>query len=257
MLNKIKSHFSGWKPEHKAMAAHFPSNEEIKSQLVADHCKEHVVVAFYTTDPIYTNEARRMLASAQRLELKTDITPVKRAGEWVRNASMKAAFLSRQRTIHSGPMLYVDVDAVFHRNPWPQLTQLKADIAVYYEKSGRLLAGTIFIADTAAAQNLLDEWAKRCNASPDIWDQVILEEILAEDTLKTNPIYQIAILPVSFCWIFDKSDNSNTSEVFIEHLQASRESCNKKSFFRPMKSRLKRRRDRTLEIENILFSTSD
>ncbi len=257
MFNKIKSHLSAWKPEHKAMATRFPSNEEVKSHHIEERNKEHFVVAFHTTDPIYSNEAKRMLASAQRLELKTDITPVQSTGKWVRNASMKAEFLAKQRANHRGSLLYVDVDAVFHRNPWPQLTQLDADIAVYYEENGRLLAGTIFIADTPATQDLLNEWAKRCNANPDIWDQMVLEEILAEDMVMARPQYRVARLPVSFCWIFDKSDNLSTSEVFIEHLQASRENSYKPSLFRPMKSRLKRRRDRTAEIEKILFSTSD
>lgn len=257
MFNKIKSQFSAWKPEHKAMATRFPNNEEVKSYRIDERNKENFVVAFHTTDPIYSNEAKRMLASAQRLELKTDITPVQSTGEWVRNASMKAEFLAKQRTSHRGSLLYVDVDAVFHRNPWPLLAQLDTDIAVYYEENGRLLAGTIFIADTPSAQDLLNTWAKRCNVNPDIWDQVVLEEILAEDMLRTESQYRVARLPVSFCWIFDKSDNLSSSEIFIEHLQASRENSYKPNLFRPMKSRLKRRRDRIAEIENILFSTSD
>lgn len=86
---------------------------------------------------------------------------------------------------------------------------------------------------------------------------MVLEEIIAEDAQRASPQYRVARLPNSFCWIFDNCENVVTTEVFIEQLQASREKSQKNSPFRPMKSRLRRRRDRTAEIENILFSTFD
>lgn len=251
ILNK----FRAWKPEHRAMSVDFPNAHKLAEVSVKDKNSAHPVIGFYTKDPIYEGEAKRMTASACRLGLEVLTTPVTGTGDWVRNASMKAQFLAEQRTVLSGPLLYVDVDAVFHRDPWSYLNSLDCDMAVYYEASGHLLAGTIFIADTQAAQELLNEWMARCNANPDIWDQVVLEEIIAEDAASLKPKFRISILPVSFCWIFDKLDNNSVDEVYIEQLQASRETKKKRKLFGRVSSNLKRRRERTAEIERILFQS--
>jgi hypothetical protein len=97
-------------------------------------------VAFYTKNSLYEFEARRMVSSARRLGLSVETTAFDSAGSWVRNASLKAAFLLEARQQHRGPLLYVDVDAVFHRNPWPQLSQYECDIALYRE-NGRCFRG--------------------------------------------------------------------------------------------------------------------
>ena len=99
---------------------------------------------------------------------------------------MKPGVLVGMRRKHRGPMLYVDVDAVFHRNPWPSLAALDCDIAAYHEPDGHLLSGTLYINDTPAAATLLDEWAAACGANPDEWDQLVLERILAEDAARAN-----------------------------------------------------------------------
>ena len=62
-----------------------------------------------------------------------------------------------------------------------------------------------------------------CGANPDEWDQLVLERILAEDAARAEPRYRQARLPVAYCWIFDKIDNAASAQVYIEHLQASRE----------------------------------
>lgn len=235
------------------MKVAFPSATPLQTDKAISSLGSHKIVAFYTTDPIYEHEAKRMSASARRVGLEVVSTPVTGTGDWVRNASMKAQFLAEQRRIHSGPFLYVDVDAVFHRDPWPYLNTINADVAVYYEESGRLLAGTILISDTPAAQRLLDEWMERCNANPDIWDQVVLEDIIAEDAALSTPQYRIGLLPVSFCWIFDKLDNNVVEKVFIEQLQASRETKKKIKLFGRVSKALNRRRERTAEIERVLF----
>lgn len=235
------------------MSVAFPDDSQLESCSVTDKNSLHPVIGFYTKDPVYENEAKRMSASARRLGLNVITTPLTGTGDWVRNASMKAQFLADQRQSLKGSLLYVDVDAVFHRNPWPYLNSLNADIAVYYEASGRLLAGTIYIADTPAAQILLNEWKQRCNADPTIWDQIVLEQIIAEDSLSSEPKYRVSLLPVSFCWIFDKTDNDLVEKVYIEQLQASREMKKKTKLFGRISSNLRRRRERTQEIERIIF----
>lgn len=253
MLRRILNKFITWKLEHRAMVVDFPTDDQIQTMVASRRAETHSIIAFYTKDRIYENEARRMVASAKRLQLDVKAVPVAGVGSWVRNASMKASFLAKQRPLHKGPLLYVDVDAVFHSNPWPYLNTIEADIAVYYEPNGRLLAGTILISDTPASQKILDEWARRCNANPDIWDQVVLEEIIAEDAMSNRPQYDVARLPVSFCWIFDKLDNDIVDEIYIEQLQASRETKKKVRLFGRVGRSLKRRRQRAADIERILF----
>ncbi|WZB63719.1 putative nucleotide-diphospho-sugar transferase [Achromobacter xylosoxidans] len=191
-----------------------------------------MTVAFFTRDSIYETEKNRLVRSAERLQLPVDAQAIDTTGSWVRNAAMKPGVLVGMRRKHRGPMLYVDVDAVFHRNPWPSLGALDCDIAAYHEPDGHLLSGTLYINDTPAAATLLDEWAAACGANPDEWDQLVLERILAEDAARAEPRYRQARLPVAYCWIFDKIDNAASAQVYIEHLQASRESQQLKGLFR-------------------------
>ncbi|WZB74506.1 hypothetical protein WJ972_28610 [Achromobacter insuavis] len=63
----------------------------------------------------------------------------------------------------------------------------------------------------------------------------------------------MAVLPVAYCWIFDKTDNAPCAEVYIEHLQASREAKQRKRAFGRVGRAVRRRRDRVREVERILF----
>ncbi|QND54319.1 glycosyltransferase family 77 protein [Phyllobacterium sp. 628] len=196
-----------------------------------------------------------MIASVTRLGLNVSSTPIVSTGSWVRNASLKAEFLFNERRSKRGPLLYVDVDAVFHRDPWPALAELKGDVAVYYEPSdGRLIAATILINDTPAAQQLMEAWKDRCNSNPDIWDQVVLQEIIEENAASGVLQIDVRRLSSSFCWIFDRVSNEPVETVYIEQLQASREATRKKRWFGRINKRLARRRERVEEIERILFA---
>lgn len=208
------------------------------------------IVGFYTSNSIYEHEARRMVASAKRLGLTVQTTAVGSAGSWVRNAALKPTFLVEARKAHRGPMLYVDVDAVFHRDPWSALADFDCDVAVYREEGNRLISATILFGDTPAAMRLLDVWKERCDRDPDIWDQVVLEQILDEDRASGNPQYRVGALPVSFCWIFDRLSNAKSDAVFIEQLQASRQA--KAGEKRGRNKMLERRRDRIAMIEAVL-----
>ncbi|TCM58509.1 nucleotide-diphospho-sugar transferase [Rhizobium sp. PP-F2F-G48] len=229
----------------------FPDDGEAKAKSAKSIDPLKTVIGFYTTNSLYENEAARMSASARRLGLSVETTPVKSAGSWVRNASLKAGFLHEQRLSRRGALLYVDVDAVFHNNPWPSLAAHTGDISVFYSPlTGNLLAGTILINDTKNASDLLAAWKDRCDANPEIWDQIVLEEIVAEDKAAVSPRFDIRELPASYCWIFDSPFQIDGEGVFIEHLQASREAKNSRLLF--PKKRLRRRRRRIRYIESRL-----
>ncbi len=257
MFLRLFDKFRPWGRAHRKMAVAFPTPAELAARKRADTGPVGTVVAFYTTNSFYEHEKERLLASARHLGLKIISVAVENTGSWVRNAGLKPSVLLQQRKAVRGPLLYVDVDAVFHRNPWPELLPIQSDIAVYYEKSGHLLSGTVLLNDTDAALALLEAWHKGCAEAPDTWDQLVLEQILADDAAKAAPCYLVDRLPVSFCWIFDHLDNEPVEQVYIEHLQASREAKKRRRFLGRTGKRLQRRRDRIAEIERILVSNTD
>ncbi len=245
LLYKFLDFFSASKSKYRNHLVPFPTHaNRALPQAVAG-----TIVAFYTKDSLYEFEARRMVSSARRLGLSVETTAVDSAGSWVRNASLKAAFLLEARRQHRGPLLYVDVDAVFHRNPWPRLSRYECDIALYRE-NGRLLSGTILLNDTPQTLHLLEEWKKRSDTNPEIWDQVVLQEILDQDQALETGVYSVEELPATFCWIFDRLSNVRDDHVFIEHLQASRQAKGTKK--RGRNKSLERRAARVETIEKIL-----
>lgn len=250
LLSRILDVFRATKSAHRSMTVPFPKSSDIRRHPAAEAAGE--IVAFYTSNSFYEQEAERMMASAVRLGLPVTATAVSSAGSWVRNAAMKPSFLLNERSAKRGPLLYVDVDAVFHRNPWPALAAYDCDLAVHYADDGELISATILINDTAAARRLIEMWKERCDKDPDIWDQVVLQQIIAEDQSSYAPQFHIHSLPVGFCWIFDRLTNEKTDVVYIEQLQASRQATQKKRLFGRIGKRLKRRRERIRQIEQIL-----
>lgn len=250
ILNKIRP----WTTQQRALIIPFPAAKDLAERRSKLTAADGPVVAFFTENSFYEQEKERMSRSAERIGLKVHATALPSAGSWVLNAGLKPGFLLQERARLRGPLLYVDVDAVFHRNPWSELHRLDCDIAVYYEGNGRLISATIFINDTPEAAHLLERWRQECLANPKTWDQLVLEQIIAEDAAGAHPRYRVAKLPVSFCWIFDRVENEAVNEVFIEQLQASREATKRKRWFGRIGKRLKRRRDRVVEIERILTS---
>ncbi len=246
LFDRILDMFRATKARHRAVLAPFPRNPKPSARSEA----AGEIVAFFSVNSFYETEAARMVASAWRLGLSVHAWPFVSVGSWVRNASLKPTFLLKQREKRAGPLLYVDVDAVFHRDPWPVLVDLDCDIAVYRDR-GRLVSATILINDTPAARHILELWKKRCDENPDIWDQVVLQEILDEDKASANPRFCEGQLPASFCWVFDRINNGTPERVYIEQLQASREISRAQARGKTRRS-LKRRQERVRTIERIL-----
>jgi hypothetical protein len=254
VLSKLFDKFRPWSRAHRSMAIAYPTFEELAARKRSQIEDDGMVVVFYTTDSIYEKEKERLLRSAGHLGLNVTAIAVADTGSWVRNAGLKPGVLLQQRKLLRGPLLYVDVDAVFHRDPWPELTSINSDFGVYYEASGRLLSGTILINDTPRALALLEAWHDGCVEEPETWDQIVLEQIIERDSTVASPCYSVTNLPGSFCWIFDDVENKPVSCVYIEHLQASREAKKRPRLFGRIGKRLSRRRDRVAEIERVLNS---
>lgn len=254
---KLKRSYA-WRRGTRKVVVPFP--ESITAEMMAADKDGVTVVAFHTDDELYRNEAKRLCASAKRLGIEVKTTVVSSQGDWVKNTSFKSNYLQNEREVVRGPMLYVDVDAVFHRSPLAYLAQLDCDIAVYYHSGdNHLVSATLFFQDTAAVKELLAEWSAQCRARPDVWDQEVLQDILYADQQSAQPRYRLKRLPVGFCWIFDREDNLRAEKqpVYIEQLQAARlvneQIRTHGKLFSLRKSKVQRRMDRTEEIEKVLF----
>ncbi|WP_100113978.1 putative nucleotide-diphospho-sugar transferase [Snodgrassella alvi] len=243
-----------WSSNLKQVKVPFPV--VITKAMEATPESQVTVVAYHTNDELYSNEAKRLYASALRLNIPVRITVIESQGNWIKNTSFKSDFLQKIRHELRGPILYVDVDAVFHRSPLEYLSALDCDIAFCRDlQDGHLMSGTLFLQDTTLAIELMDEWSKQCKLRPDVWDQKVLQDII--DNNINQQKYHIQELPISFCWIFDRESNLKQSVeyIYIEHLQASRSAGNelKTKWFNIRKKKVQRRIDRISEVENVLF----
>jgi hypothetical protein len=211
------------------------------------------VVGFYTPDNIYRREAARLKKNLESLRMKHQLQEVKPSDNWVRTTLLKAGWIAEARRSVRGPLLYLDVDAYVHANPWRYLLNTKADIAAVYN-DGYLNSATIYLADTPEAQWALDEWVAGCEARLDSdngtlrqigedSDQSVLQDIIDNDRGSAPASFSFRHLPQTMAYIFDNPQNRRVvGPLFIEQLQASRES-------REETKRLTRRRQRITELE--------
>ncbi len=58
----------------------------------------------------------------------------------------------------SGPLLYIDVDAFVHNDPWPYLSQFDGDMAAVFYNNAQLNSATLLINDTKNAREVLSRW---------------------------------------------------------------------------------------------------
>lgn len=242
--------------EHIAKEWGYPTfNEVVKAAGVSESFsgKDAVIgtiIAFHTNDNLYKNEANRLRKSLERLGLPHHIEEVSSSKDsWVENCAMKPNMIIAARRKLKGPLLYVDVDAFFHSDPWPYLSQYNGDIAVYMDKTGLLISGTIFINDTLNVLSLLMAWSDLQKKNSKIYDQEVLRQIVEKEEMSLSSKYKIQKLPVNFNYIFDKKIDYISGDVIIEHLQASRESSRKWGEVDSESAALIRRKARIKELE--------
>lgn len=187
------------------------------------------IFGFHTDDKLYKKHAEILSLSAKKFSIKVDFTEISQ-DDWQKIIALKPSFIAQMRRKLKGPILYVDADAIILQDIRPFFNSIKEDIAVHYINDERLLSGTIFINDTPNAHVLVDEWEKRMLANPNIWDQIILERLLAEWIPEGK--VSVSKLPPNYTFIFDTSIKAYgpSVEPMIEHLQASRDMRWKKKY---------------------------
>lgn len=186
------------------------------------------MIVSYHTPGYYAQVANsRLLPSLRALGLEHDVREVLLGGPWAKRTQFKAEFLQMMRAAHPGEdLLWVDCDAVIHRDPLEELRDGYADVdlAVHYLDGRELLSGTIWI--PAASQRIdrvLECWrAESHSCGPETWDQHSLKRVVAMfDNARPLAIGQ---LPPQYCFIFDTSRRLYPGVApVIEHFQASRQ----------------------------------
>lgn len=179
------------------------------------------IVGFHTPDALYVGEAERMRRSVEALGLPIELTVIPLGAGWLSAVQSKPGFLLSERRRLRGPLLYVDVDAVIHSDPWPYLRGYDGDVAVAGHHGQAIISGTVLINDTPGALAFLEEWALEQAGAADLWDQHCLETVVRRHRTRTGAV-RVQYLPPEMCAVFNRKFSPPIVPV-IEHLQASRE----------------------------------
>jgi len=178
-----------------------------------------ITCAFYTVDTPYEELIKNLIASLTALSMPYDIAGYPSTGSWVRNAGIKSQFILKMMREHQDKnILYVDADAIIHEYP-VLFDYIHGDFGCYYHKGGKeLLSGTLFFKNNGTCLRLLELWVAAQVASPNEWDQKILQEVITDHAEAIG--LGIATIPATYVKIFDKMHDAG--RPVIEHFQASR-----------------------------------
>jgi len=178
-----------------------------------------IVVSYYTVNTLYAEHARGLIESLKRLRILYRVDAIESLGDWWKNTKHKPTFLRRMlRDFEGSDVVWVDCDAEFKRYP-TLFDELDCDVAVHeFDRSnwskGRgteVLSGTVFLRNNERVRCLVEEWERRCQKSGRVWDQKVLEKVLAGDYYR---------LPGEYCKIFNRM--KKVKNPVIVHYQASR-----------------------------------
>ncbi|MCE9528607.1 MAG: class I SAM-dependent methyltransferase [Planctomycetales bacterium] len=178
-----------------------------------------LVICFYTKNTDYEIEARKLIASCERLQLDHRVVGLESRGSWEANCSLKSEFIYDIWKSSGRPILWVDADAVLHSSQ-ELLRGCRADFAIHKCRGWQFASGTVFFNQTPAAATLIHRWIARCRQSPRVWDQENLD-LAWEETVAVHPL-ETLWLPEPYCRIFDLHEGRSPAAGVIEHFQASR-----------------------------------
>jgi hypothetical protein len=135
-------------------------------------------------------------------------------GDWCQNCAQKAAFVREMMLRHEGrPLVWLDADARVIEYPY-LFDTMSCDFAAHWFNGRELLSGTLYFGPTPAAWVLVQQWVSRCEAEPNVWDQVNLQAAVDAD-----PALAVGRLPVEYAYIVDCRQSKRS---VVLHTQASR-----------------------------------
>jgi hypothetical protein len=190
-----------------------------------------LVVSYYTKDTLYQLEVQNLIASCEQWQLEYYVEPISTFGSWERNCGYKPFFLLEKLQQFGKPILWVDADGVFFKEP-QRLAIFDSDFAVRINQNledahpSKVISGTVYVNATTGAERVLKSWAKEClhslsnpKRTEEFWDQIALRDII----LRSVPGAKITALPAGYMAIIDNpQDEKEIDEVVIGHYQASR-----------------------------------
>jgi hypothetical protein len=195
--------------------------------------KNLIVVAYYTINTPYEDEAKKLIKSLDALNLNYDVIGVPNLGNWQANTRFKAKFMEDMLNKHQGKnLLYVDSDAIIHSKPL-LFENCTADVAVRWQdfrwRQNECLSGTIFMANNKKTRELCQRWQRvNLNEGPaaTTFEQWNLGSVIKEMEAEGNLITEN--LPPEYTMIFDSMRAIYPDVIpVIEHFQASRKLKNK------------------------------
>lgn len=190
-----------------------------------------IIISFYTTDTLYQLEVQNLIASCKKFHIPHHIEGVSSYGSWELNCAYKPFFIHKMLRELKRPVLWVDADGVFKKQP-EELSVFSKDFAVRINETipidhpSHVISSTIYANYTPGADRLLRLWAQYCHQEinrigrqEEFWDQIALRDALFS---QDNPA-SFASLPLSYTKIVDHpSDIQAVADPVIEHYQASR-----------------------------------
>lgn len=122
-----------------------------------------IVVSFYTKGTVYEQEAIKLMASLQALNLDYDVQEISDKGSWRANVGYKPTFLLEMLNKHKQPIMWTDIDNVFIKRP-EILLKTKCDIAfifvygIFGLKVPGSSTGVLYFANNKTARDILKDW---------------------------------------------------------------------------------------------------
>ena len=183
------------------------------------------VVSFYTVGNGYDAYAARLVESLERFGVAYRVEAIEAKGTWEGVCALKARFLLETWKRSQVPIVWLDADAVVEQAPG-LFGGIDADFGVHrwtweqgLEDFGyEMCSGTLYFGKTELARRLLEQWAIRCAADPDTWDQVHLESAWCDVS---------AVSPLRTVWLpreYLQIDGAlEIRPAVVRHLRASRE----------------------------------
>jgi len=175
-----------------------------------------IAFAYHTPDQLYRHYAGQLAESLRRFHVESDIEEIKPRESWVRNCAEKPLAILRALDRHPlTDIAYLDADAQLWARP-DLFDTVTGDLAVHYLNGIELVSAVMYWRNNDRARELCRRWGARQADQPDVWDQKVLQAVIAE-----NPeLAQVTRLPASYCYIRGLSPETEKPVIF-QH-QASR-----------------------------------
>lgn len=153
---------------------------------------QNLVIAWHTTDPLYTGLAERLRSQLDAVRQPAHIYAVAPVGDWRENIlHSKARIVQRaQRDFPDAPLLFLDVDA-FVRGPiaplFTSLARCDAAFAFRHKRDwgSRLhVSGRVYLFNpTAAARDLAQRWVDECRSGKSKKEEIAIARVLGTQSI--------------------------------------------------------------------------